>query len=49
MKKKIMTLALTAAMAASMGRTMGTEHHRLVVAGRQRLLPGIPVEMAGWK
>ena len=54
MKKKIMTLALTAAMAASMGmtafrRTVGTEHHRLVVAGRQRLLPGIPVEMAGWK
>ena len=23
---------------------MGTEHHRLVVAGRQRLLPGIPLD-----
>ena len=51
MKKKFMTLALTAAMAASMGMTAfagqwGSEHDRLVVAGRQRFLPGIPVEMA---
>lgn len=39
-----MTLALTAAMAASMGmirfcRTVGSEHDRLVVAGRQWFLP----------